>query len=309
METKQEKLRTLLKKTHVSNLEAPRNVSQEVYRRKLAADIARTKTYIQQAKTGIESLELQHGPFPEVYNETQFDNLSGGEKMGQDWTPETWRQAHLLAHYEVYKQMPYQPMKTDLIGIATALTLTLEAVIQQNDASNKIQHANNRRNDEIAELNSILADYKLAHSLIKDRIKKHPQRMAEMQQKIDKCTTYEAEVESKLARVQEISDRAKSKEEKLHLHLQRVILKVYAMMDWGNANFMDEDTFKKSIAGSVSLIKSLVSKLAENLPEKWVPVAAGTAEERLVEVMARNDLLLVRENNGLEVQLRSYGQR
>lgn len=309
MDSKQEKLRNLLRKTHVSNLEAPRNVSQEVYRRKLAADIARTKTYIQQAKTGIESLELQYGPCPEVYNETQFDNLSGGEKMGQNWMPETCRQAHLLAHYEVYKQMPYQPMKTDLIGIATALTLTLEAVIQQNDASNKIQHANNRRNDEIAELNTILADYKLAHSLIKDRIKKHPQRMAEMQQKIDKCTTYEAEVESKLARVQEISDRAKSKEEKLHLHLQRVILKVYAMMDWGNANFMDEDTFKKSIAGSVSLIKSLVSKLAENLQEKWVPVAAGTAEERLVEVMARNDLLLLRENNGLEVQLRSYGQR
>ncbi|GEQ69257.1 hypothetical protein JCM33374_g2928 [Metschnikowia sp. JCM 33374] len=307
METKLEKLQRILQKPALVASEPPRNVSQEVYRGKLAADIARTKQFLQQAKAAIQTLQDKHGPCPEVRSDPLVYKAGVSGKPDENTGSEHDRKLHLVALYEAYKQMPYQAMKNDSIGIATALTLTSEAVDQQTMASEQLSRVNTRKTEEIAKLHGILSDYQLANALIKQRAQQYPQKMAAMQRKIDNCTTYDAELDTKLVQMHQLSDSAKSHEERLHQHLQRVMMKVYATMDWESAHLMDEQTFRKSLSSSVSFLKNLVLRLGDASKEKWVPVIPGTAEHRLVEVMIRNDVLIVRENNGMEVRLRDYG--
>ncbi|KAM9900205.1 hypothetical protein OXX79_005274 [Metschnikowia pulcherrima] len=307
MDTKEQKLRLLLNRSPAAVSEAPRSASQEVYRRKLAADIARTKKFIEQANNAIEQLQEKHGSCPDSYSETTGSVAGEPEASGENRGLETSKMAHLLAHYEVYKQMPYQPMKNDSIGIATALTLNSDAVSQQASASDYLQHQNEQKTEELAELKAILADYTLANVLIKERVAKHPLRMAEMQEKLDGCTSYEAEIDVKLSQVQTLSEMAKSREEKMHQNLQRVILKMHAMMDWGNAHLMDEATFKKSISSSVTFLKTLIANISDG-KEEWISVLPGSVEERLAEIMVRHDVLLLRNNGVPEVKLRNYGR-
>ncbi|OBA21489.1 hypothetical protein METBIDRAFT_78446 [Metschnikowia bicuspidata var. bicuspidata NRRL YB-4993] len=307
MDTKAHKLRLLLGRAPVPAPEPARSVSQEVYRRKLAADIARTINFIRQADDAIERLQKQLGPWPAVFNESAARTSEGPALPGPPWGLETCRQAHLLAHFEVYKQMPYQPMKNDLIGIATGLTLTLDAVVQQAAAAETLRRQNEATTAQIAHLAAVLSDYKRANTLVLERVREHPRRTAEMQRRIARVSSFGAEAADKLAHVQRLSDGATALEDRLHAHLLDVVTRLYAMMDWENAHVMDEDTFTKSIAGSVLLVKRLVSSVAEGT-DKWVTVRPGTAEERLMEVMIRNDLLLHRDDRGdLEVRLRDYG--
>lgn len=288
MESKADRVRKLLK-NHKTQLGLP-NAAQETYVRKLRHDIERTNTFLKQAREAVQKLE-----------ETSVVN--------ELWTAETERAARILALYEAYVRLPYLTMKNDLIGIATAASLTRKAVTEQAEATKQLANENSVIDEETGQLKTILADYKAVLALLEDRIGQHPDRMAELQAKLRDSQPLEVELAQKLASIVSATELAKKMDDRMHQHVKRVVTKLHALLDWENTSMVDESTFKKNILQSLALVNSLVAKLVSSEPgaEKWVHVTPGSADEKLVQVMLRSNLIHVREHEGYEVRLRDFG--
>lgn len=292
METKADKVRQLLQNQPKTRAGTPTaNLAQDMYQRKLSADIDRTKKFLEQANSAISRLET----------ELQQPNTA--------WDDETATLAHTLALHEVSRRVPYTAMKNDLIGIATALSLTLKAVKEQAAVSDHYAAESREVADATQELKRLLADYKEADQLIQNRIKQHPERVAQLRAKIRESQTLEMELKLQALALLAAAQAAKVVEDKMHQHLKRIITKLYALLDWENASKMDEATFKRSISQSFSFVNLLVLQLSNHSSgEQWVRVEPGSAEEKLVQLMIRNNLVIFRDAGGIfEVRLREYG--
>lgn len=298
MDSKTEKLREIFLKSAIPESHAPLTSVQEVYERRLSSDMERTGRFLEQAKTAIAKLE----------QELAASDLDSSNSSG--WDPETREKARLLALHEVYRQLPYLAMKNDLIGIATALTLTQTAVSEQRKASDELSKRNLEDVGELQHLKAIRDQYKQIEQGLAERIAKHPQRMAEMQSQLDGFTNFGDRVEEQLKKLRVAAQAASAVEDRFYEHTQLVLLKLYALIDWENASMMDEKTFLASLAQLTSFIETLVRKLrlGRASGDYWHTVARGTPEERLSELMVRGGLLLVRDGEPLQVKLREYGE-
>lgn len=285
-QSRKEKVRQHLLSLQPVTDQSSRTAAQETYVKKLRGDIDRTKVFLVQAQDAITQLN----------DELSIDTVNWDEKSRQ--------QAHLVALYEAYKKLPYMAMKNDLIGIATAASLTKKAVAEHRQTSLELSAENKIIEKEISKQTQLLADYEEIGELLKQRILAHPERMTKLQAKLNKSQPLEAELDRKLRSVQNATTVLKSIEERLYQHVKRVVTKLHALQDWENASVMDEQMFKTSIVLSISLIVTLVSNLLSPT-EKWVLVTPGGPEEKLLLVMVRNNLVVMRGN--AEVRLREYG--
>lgn len=281
---RKDKIRDLLRNLGPPVDQSSRTAAQETYIRRLRGDIERTKTFLRQAKEA--NVQLQ--------DETAANST---------WDHSTCQQAHLISLYEAYKKLPYMAMKNDLIGIATAASLTKKAVHEQRQTSKQIEDDNIEIERANVQQTQLLADYKEIDELLKQRIQAHPERMDKLRAKLRQSQPLDMELELKLESVQNATASMKAVEERMYQHVRRVVTKLYALQDWENASVMDEQTFKTSIMLALSLIVTLVTSLLSS-QEKWVAVPTGGPEEKLLLVMIRNNLVVVRGN---EVRLRDYG--
>lgn len=286
IQTRADRVREFLRNREPIVDQSSRTAAQETYVKKLHGDIERTRAFLEQAKLATTKLR---------------DELA---VPNPDWDPTTQQQAHIVALFESYRKLPYMAMKNDLIGIATAASLTKRAVSDQRHTSGVLAAENEVLEREMAKNAQVLADYEEIDELIKQRVQLHPERMAKIRAKLHESQPLEAEMDRKLQSVQNATAAYKSVEDQLYQHVKRVVTKIHAAQDWENANIMDEQTFKSSVVLSISLIVTLVSNLL--LPtEKWVTFTPGGPEEKVLLVMVRNQLVVVRDN--LEVKLRDFG--
>ncbi|WPK25069.1 hypothetical protein PUMCH_002370 [Australozyma saopauloensis] len=306
----------MTKATRVGNLlavhEMPGEQScsqiQQTYVRKLQADLDRTKKFVDQTDEATAQLEDEEDK--ETRAEEKRDNAT--EENGQNnQSNDINRKAHLLALYEVYKQLPYLAIKNDLIGIATATKLTAEAVNEQIRTSEQFEKENAAAIEDIESLKTILSDYQKVVTLLQKRLESHPARMAELQNKIIDLDTRKNNLSSLRAKARESSGNAKKVEDLLYVHAQRLIVKLHAMMDWENTSVADESTFRTNILRSSTFLKTLVSNLV-SFESTWVSVGKGTSEEHLAKLMIQHGILQERDTQhegfeGYEVALRRYG--
>lgn len=306
MSSKGDRLRTLYAENHSPIFDPPPNNSQETHSRRLQADLARTKTFIRQADDAIEQLSKSLGPLADKDPDTSPSILPPG------WSSETWKLADLVALHEVYRQLPYTPMKNDLIEIASAVKLTLDTVREQRETSELLAAHNETSSAEVKDMHAIYSDLQEMESALAARVSHYPQKLATLERKIQDSGSFSQEVERKIDSVAQVLHSAKMAEERMYGHLQRVVMKLHALVDWENANMMDETTFRNSIASSVALISSMVQKLMENGGDSeanWVPVLGDVTEVRLIEVMIRNNVFVARGGNDhLEIKLLDLGQ-
>lgn len=283
-QSRKERVRTLLG-NHSPADTATRSVAQETYVRKLRSDIQRTEIFLLQAQKANSKLS-------ETIKSTENSAPS-------KWDDRTRQNARIVALFEAYRTLPYTAMKNDLIGIATAASLTEKAVVEQRNASEHISSENSTREVQIAQEKQIQNDYIEIDALLRQQINSHPEKMEQLQAKLRDSQPVEIELQRQLQSVQIAAKAAKKVEDRMFHHMRRVVTKLHALQDWENASVMDEATFASSVGQSVSFLAALVSNLL--VPDKWVAVGG---EEMLVLVMMRNNLLKVR---GHEVRLREYG--
>lgn len=289
METKKEKVKRLLGKTQTASEYPTWNAAQETYLKRLEGDLERTKKFLEQAKAA--------------------NNKLAQEVSEDHWDEDTRKDVELLSLLEVHQLLPYMPMKNDLIGIATAASLTKRAVIEQTQASDLIENEVKRVQTETKDLERILADYKEFDKLLQEKIRSHPAQMESLEMQLHQSRSLEEELEHELRQGQIAVEKIKKVEERLYQHVRRVVTKLHAFLDWENASMMDEAMFKESIRRSLSLITQMVKLLVANGPtlDKWVKITAGAPEEKIVQVMMRNNLIYVRQREGMEVRLREFG--
>lgn len=282
-QTRKDKLRLILQSIDLPADHSSQSAAQDTYIKRLREDMERTRTFLRQA--------------------TEANGLLENEVSGENWDESSKRQAHLVALYEAYKKLPYMAMKNDLIGIATAASLTKKAVAEQRQASAEIANENAEIEEATVLQSQLLADYTEINDLLNQRILAHPDSMNKLRKKLDESQPLEVELASKLESVQNATASMKSVEDRMYQHVKRVVTKLYALQDWENASVMDEKTFKTSIRLALSLIVRLVTNLLSP-QEKWIAAPVGGPEEKLLLVMMRNNLVVVRGN---EVRLRDYG--
>lgn len=268
----------------------PQSATQKTYVKKLRSDIERTKRFVEQAEKAILQLKEEKADFDkqkEIMNEDSMRSMSSSKK------------AHLIALYEVYKQLPYLAIKNDLIGIATATTLTTKAVQEQARASKALKSENEAIQNEIPELESILSEYKQVNDYFQTDIDNHPTKMADQRSTIEKL---HSALEIKIDQVTSANISAKKLEDALYSHVQRLVVKLHAMIDWESTNVADEETFRLNISRSATFIRSLVtSKVCK--ADTWVKVSSGTLEEHLAKLMVHHKILKLKSDDTLEVSL------
>lgn len=288
LETRKDRAQKLLSNRKPVTESTAWSLAQETYLKRLEGDIERTKKFLEQAQAANTKLEreLSNEPLDE-----ESEDL-----------------VNLLGLFEVYKLLPYMPMKNDLIGIATAASLTKNAVLEQSKAISMIRDENEATKTEIQRLENILADYAEFDELLQARVQQHPARMEELEQQLHGSRSLETELEHQIEFGQKSVDQLKKVEDKMYQHVKRVVTKLHALLDWENASMMDEDMFKESLRRSIALINRMIKSLVSQGTKqtKWVQVPAGP-EEKLVQVMLRNNLIHVRNGNGLEIRLREFG--
>lgn len=289
MDTKKQRLKKLLGNSHSAPEYPTWNAAQETYLKRLEGDIERTKKFLEQAKTA--------------------NNKLSQEVSDENWDTESLEYVELLSLLEVHQLLPYMPMKNDLIGIATAASLTKRAVLEQTQASDLIEAETRAAQSDIQDLERILQDYTEFDKLLEEKIRQHPAQMESLERQLHQSRNLEEELEHKLEQGKIAVEKVKKVEERLYQHVKRVVTKLHALLDWENASMMDEDMFKESIRRSLSLINQMVKLLVANGPglDKWIKVTTGAPEEKLVQVMLRNNLIYVRERGGMEVRLREFG--
>ncbi|OVF08881.1 hypothetical protein A9F13_07g03740 [Clavispora lusitaniae] len=288
LETRKDRAQKLLSNRKPVTESTAWSLAQETYSKRLEGDIERTKKFLEQAQAANTKLEreLSNEPLDE-----ESEDL-----------------VNLLGLFEVYKSLPYMPMKNDSIGIATAASLTKNAVLEQSKAISMIRDENEATKTEIQRLENILADYAEFGELLQARVQQHPARMEELEQQLHGSRSLETELEHQIEFGQKSVDQLKKVEDKMYQHVKRVVTKLHALLDWENASMMDEDMFKESLRRSIALINRMIKSLVSQGTKqtKWVQVPAGP-EEKLVQVMLRNNLIHVRNGNGLEIRLREFG--
>lgn len=220
------------------------------------------------------------------------------------WTEETHRKAHLLALYEVYRQLPYLSIKNDLIGIASATTLIVKAVQEHTSTTDKMKEDNGNLEKDLKLLSTLLLDYNTIGRLLETELDKKSQEVAQQELILD-SEPLEKKVSSLFNSVFQQCEAAKRAEELLYAHLQRLVVKLHAMIDWENTSVADEETFRNNIVRSTTFLKTLVTSLVSSV-DLWVPVDRGTPEDRLAKLMIHHDILRLRPGRAYEVALRNY---
>ncbi|RKP30345.1 hypothetical protein METBISCDRAFT_16424 [Metschnikowia bicuspidata] len=279
------------------SVELPQLQTQKTYLRKLESDIGRTQKFVDRAEAAVSLLQEYKDGL----------SLERPDKGSSDWTEDTERKAHLLALYEVYKQLPYMAPRNDLIGIATAATLTAKAVKDQIRASDALSDENEALKDEIERLKTILVSYREVNRLILERAQEHPQRMEKLHEQTEALKLQFANTQKSCSLAVKACDEAKQLEETLLSHQRRLIVKLHAMMDWENTIVADEETFRRNISQSSAFLKELVTRLLDT-DDPWNTVEAGTPEEHLAKLMVQHGLLKTRKGDVFDVSLRDYSK-
>lgn len=286
------------------NLKEPlTSQAQRTYLKKLHLDIERTTKFIHQAKQAITKLKQ---PVDRTKDEKdECNETTDFHQTENAWSEETSRKAHLLALHEVYRQLPYVAIKDDLIGIATATIVTTKAVKEHDKTSRLLEDHNKLLKAEMALLRTVEADYKDASGCLLQRLKQQEETQSERDKHSLRVQRLITETDEKIALIRRLRENARQTEETLNIHLQRVVVKLHAMMDWENTNFADEETFNNNIIRSVSFLKALVVSQA-NGEDRWTMIVNGTPEDQLAKVMIQHKMLKLKSGGTYEVKLRNY---
>lgn len=291
-----ENVSQLLRNHHVA-VDLSKSKTQSLYLHKLQSDLERTEQFLGQAERAILELKKEQKAAEEE-NESTTWSMSDESRT---------RKVHLLALHEVYKQLPYLASKNDLIGIATAATITTNAVKEQSKASKCLGTQNAQELRDVESLEEILMDYQELNKILRQRIQCHPQKMAQLEESISDLGSLTRKTHTKIELSRQVNNAVKNVEDTLYSHVQRLVVKLHAMMDWESTSVADEQTFRNNIIRSSTFVKTLVERLVES-DDPWVQVVEGSPEDHLAKLLVQHDIVRLAEGQKDKVSLRNYDE-
>lgn len=298
-DTKLELVRRLLAK---SKLRVLRNQNegeptppavQIAYLNGLENDIKTTEGFLLRAQTHLKANEQELAGFP---SESERD-----------------RKIRVLALAAAYKTIPYLPKKNDVIGIASASKFTNDLINEQAATNLQLQQLKKSYDNDSHRLELFIADYKELLLHLQSRIDDNPARINEINQKTEEVQQNSVTIDSQIASIDEKIQESEKIEKLLASHLKRIVMKFQAFQDWSNDSVMTEETLRASISRSMTIIDKLVNNLIERVDtgkNLWVQIEPTALDEGLIRIMARNELVITREDSSTEtyyVKLRDYG--
>lgn len=292
---------TLLLSNQNGTKELNKSTVQSIYLQKLQSDLDRTRKFLQQAEQSISELKVEQ----EDRKERKQNNEANDASKEQIETKLS--KIRLLALYEMYKQLPYLALKNDLIGIATAATLTAKAVNEQSRASKHLEAQNEQLLRDVQSLEGIVSDYQSVNKLLLERIQNHPQKIADLKESIKFLESLVRMAPTKIELSCQVNNGIKIVEDTLYAHVQRLVVKLHAMMDWETTSIADEQTFRNNIIRSSTFIKTLVVRLVES-DDPLVLVVQGSPEDHLAKLLVQHDIVQVSQGQLYQVSLRNYNE-
>lgn len=272
---------------------------QQLFDDRVHRDLLRTKEFLRQSRAAIDRLEKD--PRDPRDPRDPENPREPSELPEQPPNPEKERKARAVALYETGRTLAFVPKKNDLIGPATAVHVTLAMARQQRLAVAEMQKENLQMEASVDELRRSLADYRAVLALLDGRIERHPGQMEQLREKMAAAEQPETDLAGGVAKA---ADTARKLEDHVNHHVSRVVTKIHAMMDWESSQLQDEASFHRSISMSLELLAVLVSNLVAG-NGLWTRISQ---ESTLVQVMHRSNLIRVKDDNGIWIQLREFGQ-
>lgn len=208
------------------------------------------------------------------------------------------KRAHIVALYTAYTQLPYQADKNDLIGIASAATLTSGAIEENEAAAAFFSNLAEEYEQDTREIELAQSEYAVARECIRQRIQEHPARVRKLQELLRDDV---ANVSGKVRLAAAASRAAKVLVQILQNHVARIVEVVLAQGDAENAQVADPTLFHAGVESAVQLLRALARQGQVRVPlnEFQLYLVHALAQHGHVDVEERETELVVRLKVGV----------
>lgn len=257
---------------------------ETAYRQRLLKDIERTELYIRHANSAIEQLD---------------SGDRGGTLVGN----EVEKKKEIIARYEAYKTLSYFPDKNDVIGTATASSVTSALVKQQQEAIHRYRAGAREAKADNRRMQLVLSDFEQLDLLLADEIAAKTRDAAVVEDKITQIRSQGGEATQD--EVDEIVSKTLSDTKKVYnkylSHLK------YILLEYTSGNPMvslDEcmDLIQRLIYGRLGAGSEGYDGLG------WIEVDISKyGNLELVKLLLLNDLIIGRDNYPNVYRLREFG--
>ena len=262
--------------------------AQSPYQQRLEKDIARTEHYIRQADAAIAKLEAKL-------------QIGDATAPAADAGSQLQLKRDTIAKFEAYRRRAYSVDGNDVIGVATACSVTDRLVQEQLRNLEQLTRAQLNQKLEFNTLMLNLADYGQISTMIDEQIELKQALTEELQRRIDQIRSHARDdddvLTTKLSRLDDRLREAEGWAAGFRLHLQ------YILRDHGPV--------------AVSTVRQLVAARLHAGAEDstttfeddggWCAFDGGA--DGIVNVLLMNNLIETRDDDdGPVYRLREYGQ-
>lgn len=266
---------------------ADAEATQSPYLQRLQKDIARTQHYIHQADAAIAKLEAKL-------------------QIGEATAPAADAESHLqlkkdtIAKFEAYRRLAYTVDGNDVIGVATACSVTDRLVQEQQRSLEQLTRAQQNQKLELNTLRLNLADYRQISTMIDEQIELKRALTEELERKIDHIRSHARDdgvLTTKLSKLDDRLSEAEAWATRFRLHLQ------YILNDHGP---LAVSTVRQLVAARLHAGAEDGASIIQD-DGGWCAFDGGA--DGIVNVLLMHNLIETRDDDGGPVyRLREYGQ-
>lgn len=270
-----------------SDAGAEAGATQGPYLQRLQKDIARTQNYIHQADAAIAKLEAKL-------------HIGDATAPAADAGSQVQLKRDTIAKFEAYRRLAYSVDGNDVIGVATACSVTDRLVQEQQRNLEQLTRAQQNQKLELNTLRLNLADYRQISTMIDEQIELKRAQTEELQRKIDQIRSHARDdgvLTTKLSKLDHRLSEAETWAAGFRLHLQ------YVLKDHGPLAL---STVRQLVAARLHAGAGDGAPIAQD-DGGWCAFDGGA--DGIVNVLLMNNLIETRDEDGGPVyRLREYGQ-
>ncbi|CAH2354262.1 hypothetical protein CLIB1423_15S02212 [[Candida] railenensis] len=271
--------------------------TSSAYKQRLSKDISRTEEFIRQADAAI--LKLEKGE--DLQQQKESDILNTKKRV--------------IAQYEAFSRLAYFPDKNDVIGTATAYSVTQSLVREQKEILSSWRSETRANKVESGYLQMILDDYQQLSGLIDSEIERKQERLEALDSKIgnleklrsslseDSDTLERRAAEKRSQSVDKLKLEARGADRKVSSYLK------YIMIESSKNHGTDIDAGSQFIRQLVEGRTSQSDESAANseVDGGWVESPPDGLNE-LIKILVLNDVVIQHElGDTVFYKLRDYG--
>lgn len=270
--------------------------SSSAYKQRLAKDISRTEEFLRQADAAILKLEKA-----EDFQKNENDILNTKKRV--------------IAQYEAFSRLAYFPDKNDVIGTATAYSVTQSLVREQKEILSSWRSETRANKVESGNLQMLLDEYKQLSGLMDSEIERKQERLEALDSKIGKLEKLRSSLsEDSDTLERSIAEKRSQSVDKLKLEARSADRKVssylkYILMESSKNYGTDVDAGLQFIRQLVEGRTSQLNVFAANSEDDggWVESPPDGLND-LVKILVLNDIVVQHEiGDTVFYKLRDYG--